>query len=158
MSNFVNLLDIIYPVGSVYITFSDVSPVDSVGGSWEKIDGKFLQSSSEINALNSTGGFSGNIGFSYVYGAWYGTIVPTWNADIDISLCNFVNVSNSKKYTDNIIKLADATKVNSQYNHSCNANIASSVGSVSHPIMVTKELYWDSRPAYITCNMYRRTA
>ena len=36
MSNFVNLLDIIYPIGSVYITFSDVSPVDAVGGSWGK--------------------------------------------------------------------------------------------------------------------------
>lgn len=31
MSNFVNLLDIVYPIGSVYITFSDISPVDSVG-------------------------------------------------------------------------------------------------------------------------------
>lgn len=67
MSNFVNLLDIVYPVGSVYITFSDVSPIESVGGSWEKIDGKFLQSSSETDALNSTGGFSGNIGFTFIY-------------------------------------------------------------------------------------------
>lgn len=158
MSKFINLLDIVYTVCSVYITFSDVSPVDSVGGFWEKIDGRFLQSSSETNSLNSTGGFSDNIGFSYVYGAWYVTIVPTWNADIDISLCNFLNVSNSKKYTDSVIKLADATKVNSQYNYSCNANIASATGAVSHSIMVTKELYCDSRPAYITCNMYRRTA
>lgn len=42
MSNFVNLLDIVYPVGSVYITFSDISPVDSVGGSWERIDGEIF--------------------------------------------------------------------------------------------------------------------
>ena len=61
MSNYVNLLDIVYPVGSVYITFSDVSPVDSIGGSWEKIDGKFLQSSSETDSLNSTGGYSSSI-------------------------------------------------------------------------------------------------
>lgn len=33
MSNFINLLDIVYHIGSVYITFSDVSPVDSVGDS-----------------------------------------------------------------------------------------------------------------------------
>ena len=30
MSNFVNLLDIVYPVGSVYITFNNVSPAESV--------------------------------------------------------------------------------------------------------------------------------
>lgn len=30
MSNFVNLLDIIYPVGSVYITATENSPVDSI--------------------------------------------------------------------------------------------------------------------------------
>lgn len=33
MSNFINLLDIVYPIGSVDITFSDVSPADSVGDS-----------------------------------------------------------------------------------------------------------------------------
>ena len=32
MSNFVNLLDIVYPVGSVYITVNRVSPADNVGG------------------------------------------------------------------------------------------------------------------------------
>lgn len=31
MSNFVNLLDIIYPIGSVYITFSATSPANAVG-------------------------------------------------------------------------------------------------------------------------------
>lgn len=33
MSNFINLLDIVYPIDYVYITFSDVSSVDSVSGS-----------------------------------------------------------------------------------------------------------------------------
>lgn len=37
MPNFVNLLDIIYPVGSLYFNTSGVSPADSVGGTWEQI-------------------------------------------------------------------------------------------------------------------------
>ena len=45
MANYVNLLDIVYPVGSVYITFNSVNPSNSVGGTWEKIEDKFLQSS-----------------------------------------------------------------------------------------------------------------
>lgn len=45
MSNFVNLLDIIYPIGSVYITFSATSPANAVGGTWELLENVFLYSS-----------------------------------------------------------------------------------------------------------------
>lgn len=65
MSNFVNLLDIVYPIGSVYITFSDVSPVDSAGGSWEKIEDKFLYATS---TPNQTGG---SLKHSHKYGLVY---------------------------------------------------------------------------------------
>ena len=54
MSNFVNLLDIIYPVGSVYITFNETSPIDTVGGTWELLENIFLYSSSDATGL--TGG------------------------------------------------------------------------------------------------------
>ena len=37
MSSFVNLLDVIYPVGSVIHTFSSVSPASTVGGTWTAI-------------------------------------------------------------------------------------------------------------------------
>ena len=37
MSNFVNLLDIVYPVGSIYHSMNATSPADSVGGTWTKI-------------------------------------------------------------------------------------------------------------------------
>ena len=45
MSNFVNLLDIIYPVGSLYFSVSEVSPADSVGGTWEQIKDAVLAAS-----------------------------------------------------------------------------------------------------------------
>lgn len=157
MSNFVNLLDIVYPIGSIYITFSDVSPVDSVGGSWEKIDGKFLQSSSKTNALNSTGGFSGAIGFSFIYGSYYGAVIPTYNADIDNSLLDIGPNVNTVNYDFNVVK-SSTKRVTSKWNHSANANVASSITTVNNPLIYTKDVYWDSRPAYITCNMYRRTA
>lgn len=37
MSNYVNLLDIIYPVGSIYHSMDEKSPVDFIGGTWTKI-------------------------------------------------------------------------------------------------------------------------
>lgn len=37
MSNFVNLMDIIYPVGSIYQSMNATSPASSIGGTWTKI-------------------------------------------------------------------------------------------------------------------------
>lgn len=45
MPNFVNLLDIIYPVGSMYFSVSEVSPADSVGGTWTQIKDAVLAAS-----------------------------------------------------------------------------------------------------------------
>lgn len=38
MSNYVNLMDIVYPVGSVFISNTSISPADSIGGTWTKLD------------------------------------------------------------------------------------------------------------------------
>lgn len=49
MSNFVNLLDIIYPINSIYITTSGVSPATSIGGMWTQIkDGACLAAYDDI--------------------------------------------------------------------------------------------------------------
>ena len=49
-------LDEIYPVGSIYISVGSTSPATLFGGTWDKIEGKFLLSSSSSYTLNSTGG------------------------------------------------------------------------------------------------------
>ena len=37
MSNFVNLMDIIYPVGSIYQSMNATSPASTVGGTWTQL-------------------------------------------------------------------------------------------------------------------------
>ena len=46
----------IYPVGSIYICTHTTNPASLFGGSWQKIEGRFLLASSAAYALNSTGG------------------------------------------------------------------------------------------------------
>lgn len=38
MSNFVNLMDIIYPVGSIYQSMNATSPASSIGGTWTQLN------------------------------------------------------------------------------------------------------------------------
>ena len=56
-----NVLSLIYPVGSIYMSINDVSPEILFGGTWEQIKGRFLlgagSNGSDIDvALGQTGG------------------------------------------------------------------------------------------------------
>lgn len=42
MATWINLFDIIYPVGSIYHSTSSTSPASTVGGTWSAISGRFL--------------------------------------------------------------------------------------------------------------------
>lgn len=53
---FVNLLEIFYPVGSIYYSTKDISPASSIGGTWTAIKDKFLIGASDTYDSLSTGG------------------------------------------------------------------------------------------------------
>lgn len=57
MSNFVNLLDIIYPIGSIYIATDNADPVDIVGGIWVEQTNYFIPL---LNAWGHTNGLNQN--------------------------------------------------------------------------------------------------
>lgn len=50
------LIDFFFPIGYVYLTLSEISPQTLYGGTWEKIEGKFLISSSTEYPVTTTGG------------------------------------------------------------------------------------------------------
>ena len=52
-----SLLDKIYPVGSVYMSFTNKSPAEFLGGTWEALnDGRVLICTSDAYKADSTGG------------------------------------------------------------------------------------------------------
>lgn len=54
-----SLIDVIYPVGSIYMSVNNVSPANFIGGSWEQIQDKFLLSAgSSYSAGTSSGSAS----------------------------------------------------------------------------------------------------
>ena len=50
------LVDLIYPVGSIYMSVTNASPQSFLGGTWEAISGKFLLASDSTYTAGSTGG------------------------------------------------------------------------------------------------------
>ena len=53
---FKNILNIIYPIGSIYISASSASPSTLFGGTWEQIKDKFLLASGDNYTAGATGG------------------------------------------------------------------------------------------------------
>ena len=150
MSNFVNLLDLVYPIGSVYITFSDISPVDSVGGSWEKIDGKFLYATS---TPNQTGGsLKHSHKYGNAYAVWWFT-VGSYNSQEESMLPLMTWNENGER------TLKYATQTPSVY---CPINNGLSSGSQdlsTHTFeTIAQSEYVSALPPYITCNMWKRIA
>ena len=50
------LIDTIYPVGSIYMSTTDVSPQTFFGGTWSRIQDRFLLGAGNTYAVGSTGG------------------------------------------------------------------------------------------------------
>lgn len=51
-----SILDYVYPVGSIYFSYSHVSPAELFGGTWERIENAFLWACDEKGAIGQTGG------------------------------------------------------------------------------------------------------
>lgn len=51
-----SLLDFIYPVGSIYLSYSHVSPATLFGGTWERITNAFLWAVDASGTIGQTGG------------------------------------------------------------------------------------------------------
>lgn len=51
-----NMWQVAYPIGSVYMSVADVNPDTIFGGTWDRIQNRFLLASSTTYPVNSTGG------------------------------------------------------------------------------------------------------
>lgn len=62
-----NLLDLFFPIGSVYLTISSTSPSAYLGGTWVKIDAGFLAIAGKVSGTNyntdfaNAGAFAGSL-------------------------------------------------------------------------------------------------
>lgn len=141
---FVNLGQIIYPIGSYYISSNSTSPATLFGGSWVEVTGKFLYA----NKSSNTGGSNThNHKFTFSYFPYYGVIGCGWNQQPDETLFTFGPTQETVKTTS-----SDVRFVNS---NAAGATKSANTVAVEKTITVTND---ETLPAYQSVYCWRRTA
>lgn len=148
-------LNNIYPVGSIYISTNSVDPSTLFGGTWKKIEGKFLLGSSSSYALGASGGSANAVVVSHTHAQVAHTHTVGKN-------------SHSHKYgyyTDRAAKgtarnTPGSTGASGTYNttsdthtHSVNGG-ATTTGAASGGVAGTGK----NMPPYLVVNIWERTA
>lgn len=81
-----SLLDMVYPIGAIYISVSDVSPETFLGGTWEQIKDSFILAAGDTYEAGSSGGSAD-------------AIIPYHNHSVDA-----VSIASSGAHTNHTMK------------------------------------------------------
>lgn len=154
MASFISLTDLIYPVGSYYMSNTSGSPASRFGGTWTQLtDGRV-----------PIGGSSAYTGGSSTHTHTYGMHVCTqWNClstvgDADTGIISLNHYSNESSYTyHDSSKIGDTSTT--RYINSGNQLYRKNSGYKAEMHGVTANAsYTSTYPPYRSCYMYYRTA
>lgn len=144
MASWVNLMDIIYPTGSIYLSMNSTSPASTIGGNWEQIVDQFLLPSNSSGTSGGSGDHNHTFG---IYWAGYYT--------------NFATMQNSlgDKGLITFDEEVSVTSYRSEWAHNRNGALNTVTASVDNPTVIYKSVKVtdeSSMPPYITVYAWRR--
>lgn len=131
-----SLIDLVYPIGSLYFTTSTINPSTLFGGTWEQIKDKFILSAGDIYVNGATGG-----------GSMHRHESPlTWGAPTDLSqayvgTCNQFGSFNVKGQRGVYAAPVELRSEDTQ-------SYAEALGYYTN--------YADSMPPYLAVNVWKR--
>lgn len=135
-----NLIDVVYPVGSIYMSVNTVSPSILFGfGVWERIEDKFLLGSGATYANGSTGGNADAVIVSHSHQP---------NADGENFVTSGDPTANNTKvvYSASGNRWVDGQTSQSNFHHRTSTNTVGEDGTNKN------------MPPYIAVNIWKRTA
>lgn len=151
MSSFITLTDLIYPVGSYYISNSSTSPASLFGGSWVRITSRFLYSS------NSSSGTGGSDSHTHVYGITAYTNTGSFvEGKTDAAILRLRNYQSGGAWTER------ATSYTETYDTSGTVGVTqigrTAVQQVVRQQAIANVSYSNTKPPYRTCYMWYRSS
>ncbi|HCJ37823.1 MAG TPA: hypothetical protein DHV37_05800 [Erysipelotrichaceae bacterium] len=160
------LINTIYPVGSVYMSTTEdtVAKVQAkFGGTWQKIEGRFLLSSSSAYSAGSTGGSANAVVVSHDH-TFTGKEVNTNNTGAHTHYLATVNSGNNSFPAWALQFKADAAVVSGSAVTKA-AGLTSSNGAHQHKVTAAGTVgtkgesgIGKNMPPYLVVHMYKRTA
>ena len=126
------LVDLIYPVGSIYMSTNNVSPQTFFGGTWERIQDRFLLAAGSTYAAGGTGGSATHTL----------TVNEMPNHDHVLKVATSTTTA-----SDAALRASGVKAYSSQIADSPNDNIKDVGGNAAH----------NNMPPYLTVYMWKRT-
>ena len=140
-----NLLDIVYPVGSIYMSVNNVSPATFIGGTWTQIEGAWL-----------VGAGVSDIGQTYSAGTTYSQQLPNIKGTIDNSSAGRYPVGSPSLTSFSGAFSADGTTQHYSGNYQETA-----LNNLHFDAHSSNSVYTDNgvvRPTSLAVYMWKRTA
>lgn len=131
-----DLFDLVYPVGSIYISATATSPASISSGTWEQIQGRFLLGANGIYTLGSVGGSTQHF---HQAGSLYAQLSAQQNGSVAFNYITSVNYNSRYRFI---------TERGEEY-------VAGQTDGVS---VAGATANANSLPPYLAVNIWKRTA
>lgn len=141
-------LDMIYPVGSIYMSVNNINPSNVIGGTWSRIKDTFLLAAGDTYFAGDTGGSEKH---THEYGIQYGTYYyrTVFEADANAGVINYDAAGNKT--------IAAKTSQGSSSSNYPNASSSAS-GAFNHERSEGNTSYTSNMPPYLAVYVWQRTA
>lgn len=143
------LVDLIYPVGSIYMSVNTVSPATLFGGTWEQLKDRFLLGAGYTYA---NGAIGGNKEHSHLYGIKFGAYYRAMALEQNAS-AGLLQYGDPTKPVNSTVNVDSAeTTINNAVQTSTKTT------SMSHYAITTDTSIENNIPLYLVVYMWKRTA
>lgn len=145
--------DQIYPIGSIYMNVGEVNPATLFGGTWEKIEGKFLIGANSNYVLGSPGGDTKH---KHTVGAHTHNLGDSGFACVDFS-AQYINTRevSGVSYSQNLRKTISGAVASKSETRTYGTALGGKTGAMT-AVPQTSET--TILPPYLPVNMWKRVS